>query len=395
MNNIQENEINIIKKIILEKAINPVYQPIVSLKNGKVLAYEALSRITLADCSISIAKLFEYAGETGYLWELEKICRKKALKKAVKKPNGKKIFLNVDGNILQDANFVSGFTQKKLEKYGLKTKDIVFEITERSDMNNNERLKNIIAHYNEQGFEVAIDDIGSGYSGLNRLIGLKPSYVKIDYDIVHRIDCDKDKRSVVSMLVHNSYDMGYELIAEGIESREELMTLIELGVQYGQGFYIGKPYEDFLDIEKNIIEKIKKYQIEYQKDKKTIGNISKMGIVLYPSSNISRALSFFENNKNLQYISIVDSQCHFHGIVSRQHVMNCKSDSSMLSGCVENIMKTECIKLDSLTTFKSCVGKVMLRSEEEMNEPVIVIKDERYYGMVTIRDLIIAMGKLL
>ena len=147
----EEQRLQEVARIISEKLIYPVYQPIVSLKDGSIYAYEALSRITAENTSLNIMELFEGAGRSGYLWELEKICRTKALKHAVEKPEGMKLFINVDGNILRDSKFIKGFTKEKLGVYSLKTKDVVFEITERSDYDDPQLLSELIKHYREQG----------------------------------------------------------------------------------------------------------------------------------------------------------------------------------------------------------------------------------------------------
>lgn len=94
------------------------------------------------------------------------------------KPLGTKIFLNVDGLIFQDSNFISGFTNRKLEKFGLLNEDIVFEITERTDIENYVLLQSIMNHYIDQGYQIALDDVGAGYSGLNRVVNTTPQLFK-------------------------------------------------------------------------------------------------------------------------------------------------------------------------------------------------------------------------
>ena len=254
-----EKQIEEIHQIIENEYVKSVYQSIVSLKCGEVFAYEALSRVTKARCSMSIGEVFQTASQADCLWELEKLCRKRALKGAVYKPQKAKLFLNVDGNVMLDDQFVSGFTKDKIRKYGLKTNDVVFEITERSDFNNREQMKDLVKHYKKQGFSMALDDFGTGYSGLNRLHDLEPRYVKIDYSLIHDIHKDSSQMSLVEMLVGHSKNMGYSLIAEGIETKEELECVIHLGVEYGQGFYLGMPNDHFLETEAEIVDEIKQY----------------------------------------------------------------------------------------------------------------------------------------
>jgi len=146
-------------KILERKAIYPVFQPIVNLQTGRVSGYEALSRIDRSSMTLTISDLFVIAEQLGCVWKLEKLCRNKALKAAVEKPEKVKLFLNVDGNIIQDKAFIQGFTNRKAMKAGVPASDIVFEITERSDIENYQILQQIMKHYADQGYEIALDDV--------------------------------------------------------------------------------------------------------------------------------------------------------------------------------------------------------------------------------------------
>ena len=227
--------------ILETKVIYPVFQPIVDLQNGNVVAYESLSRIESKNIDIKIEELFCLAEAYGCVWKLEKLCRDKALKASMNKPSGTKIFLNVDGQIFQDSNFISGFTNRKLEKFGLLNEDIVFEITERTDIENYVLLQAIMNHYIDQGYQIALDDVGAGYSGLNRVVNTTPNYLKADIELVRNIHLSKSKQSMMKLLVEYCDEMGLKLIAEGIETQEELECICNLHVHYGQGYYLGLP----------------------------------------------------------------------------------------------------------------------------------------------------------
>ena len=137
-------------KILERKAIYPVFQPIINLQTGEVAGYEAFSRINKQDTNLMISDLFVIAEQMGCVWKLEKLCRNKALKAATVKPEKVKLFLNVDGNIIQDKSFIQGFTNRKAAKAGVPSCDIVFEITERSDIENYQILQQIMKHYADQ-----------------------------------------------------------------------------------------------------------------------------------------------------------------------------------------------------------------------------------------------------
>ena len=241
----EKQKIEEFQEILKEGAVYTVFQPIIDLVNGNVLAYEALSRIDRENSVLNIAEMFEIADDTGHVWALEKLCRKKALKAGAKKPKHAKLFLNVDGNVLQDPTFIEGFTSKKATKQGLQPSDIVFEITERSDVENYQILQKIIQHYKKQGYEIALDDVGAGYSGLNRVVNTNPGYLKADMELVRDIDKNQAKQAMIKLLQNYCDTMGYRLIAEGIETKDELETVIQMGVRYGQGYFLGRPERGF------------------------------------------------------------------------------------------------------------------------------------------------------
>ena len=105
-------------KIVQEELITPVYQPIISLQNGEILGYEALSRITLKDSTLNPEEFFHMADREDCLWRTEELCRRKSLWGAAWKADGIKLFLNVDPNVMKDPQFWEGVTCRYLREYG-------------------------------------------------------------------------------------------------------------------------------------------------------------------------------------------------------------------------------------------------------------------------------------
>ena len=234
----------LIEEIIKEERISPVYQPIVSLSTGEIFGYEALSRFDLQrneSDTVSTRDIFQTAYQNGQLWDLERLCRKKALEGARHISHGLKLFLNVSPNVIHDNQFRSGFTNKYLNKYGISATDVVVELTEHMAIENMDSFKSVLNHYRRQGYETALDDVGAGESGLNTLLALNPTYLKLDMEIIRDIEKHHNKRSLVKAFVQFANTSNTILIAEGIETEKELAVLIELGVDYGQGFYLGRP----------------------------------------------------------------------------------------------------------------------------------------------------------
>ena len=247
----------LIEEIIKEERISPVYQPIVSLSTGEIFGYEALSRFDLQrneSDTVSTRDIFQTAYQSGQLWDLERLCRKKALEGARHISHGLKLFLNVSPNVIHDNQFRSGFTNKYLNKYGISATDVVFELTEHMAIENMDSFKSVLNHYRRQGYETALDDVGAGESGLNTLLALNPTYLKLDMEIIRDIEKHHNKRSLVKAFVQFANTSNTILIAEGIETEKELAVLSELGVDYGQGFYLGRPEPQLCPLREDVRE---------------------------------------------------------------------------------------------------------------------------------------------
>lgn len=248
---------------ILEKQrIKPVFQPIVSLRNGEIIGYEALSRIVDPQEISSSEELFNLACIYGKVWELEQLCRSKILEKYHSfhmKEKNKRVFLNVNPMVIHDREFCAGFTSQYLKQYELDIKDIVFEVTERSAIDDMKGFKDTIRHYKSQGYHIAVDDAGACYSGLNLICDIEPHYLKLDISLIHNIHKEPIKYAMVKSMVEFANLTNIQVIAEGIECEEELKTLLKLGVHNGQGYFLRKPNEELKPVEKEAVEIIQKF----------------------------------------------------------------------------------------------------------------------------------------
>jgi EAL domain-containing protein (putative c-di-GMP-specific phosphodiesterase class I) len=223
--------------------IEPVFQPVADLRLHQRLGYELLSRGP--EPFREPAALFERAGELSMMWELERACRLAALHAIAALPLATRLsslfFLNISPDVLHDPRFVSGFTLAALQELGIRRDNIVIEITERTTIADDSRFEQAIRHYSRQGFRIALDDFGSGHSGLVTLIRCEPQFLKLDMAITRRVDADRYKQKIIKSVVALAENIGATLIAEGVETEAELDTLRSLGVCYAQGFLLGRP----------------------------------------------------------------------------------------------------------------------------------------------------------
>lgn len=140
-------------------------------------------------------------------------------------------------------------TLKACEEHGLAYDKLVFEITEGEKITKHKHLIEIINYYKSLGFRTAIDDFGAGYAGLNLLAKYQPDIIKIDRALIENIHLEKAKQSIVRGIVMVCSDLDIEIIAEGVELREEYELLQSIGIVFFQGYYFARPvFENFVTL---------------------------------------------------------------------------------------------------------------------------------------------------
>jgi diguanylate cyclase (GGDEF)-like protein len=382
------------------KHLKTVYQPIVSLQNGSVFGYEALSRIHLPECPLNIEQLFAIARRVGKLWELEKLCRTAALENAMKKPRTAKLFMNVDSNVIYDPELREGFTREKLEEYGFDPDDLVFEITERSAIGEMDVFVPSIEHYRQQNFKIAIDDFGAGYSGLSRVCALSPNYIKIDREIVRDIRNQPNKKSLVGSIVKFCKEMNIVLIAEGIETEEELDTLIRLGVDYGQGYYLGMPAEEFLEPSPDLklAIKVKKGRAFAVAQKRflfgTIDAISQKQPTVAADSPAVEVFRKMQQDEKMQESFVLNADKTICGILTRSNLFERFGGmfgyNLSLKRSAGQLMSPGFLSVERSATIDEVARRAMDREVSQVYDSVAVTDGGEYFGVVTVRDLLMA-----
>lgn len=395
-----ESENSALNQIIDYKQIRTVFQPIVSLRDGSVLGHEALSRITCESDISNTEELFRIAGDSNRLWDLELLCRIKALETAfvfLNPPYEGKLFLNVNPNIMHDMKFKQGFTKEFLAQYNIEASNIIFEITERNVIEDICLFRTTIDHYKNQNYKIAIDDTGSGYSGLNLISEVNPNYIKLDINLIRDIDSNSLKFALVKGMVELSKVSKIQIIAEGIETYAELETLVNLGVQYGQGYFIQHPEfivnaisPFFLQTLKDI--NLKKNHIsQYGISSAFISNLCQPSETVRVDEKVSRVYDKLKQDSDCFGYCVIENDIPV-GIVTKERL------AMKLSGHFgftlhQNKQISDLMDIDFLSVdYKTPIGFVstmaMSRSNDHLYDFIIVTQNEKYLGTVTIKDLL-------
>jgi EAL domain-containing protein (putative c-di-GMP-specific phosphodiesterase class I) len=232
-----------LQKIIIEQKIYTVFQPIVEMETLEIIGHEALSRGPIGSEFDSPLLLFTFAQECGLSFELDRLCRKKAFESVRNLKTDKKIFVNTLTMTIHDPEFRGAYLDELLKDLRIKPENVIFEVSEKLAIDNYDMFRSALKDYNDIGIVHASDDIGTGHSDLERIMELKPGFMKIDLSFVKDIDRSYIKQEIVKAMVQLAASINSIIIAEGVETRAEYEKLKELKVPYGQGYFFAKPEE--------------------------------------------------------------------------------------------------------------------------------------------------------
>ena len=230
-------------RIVAGGLLRTVFQPILGFRSRGFLGFEALIRGPADSPLESPADLFEAAARFGMTLELERACREHSLRAFAASSLTGKLFLNVSPQSLGDPTLLNGDTLALLRRLGLAPSGIVIEITENQKISDFACARRLLDHYRGLGYEIAIDDLGEGFSNLRLWTELHPEYVKIDRHFINGICGDALKFQLVRSIHGLAEACAAHIIAEGIETEAEFTMLRDLGIAYGQGYYIARPHE--------------------------------------------------------------------------------------------------------------------------------------------------------
>jgi EAL domain-containing protein (putative c-di-GMP-specific phosphodiesterase class I) len=230
-----------LREVIINEEVITLYQPIVGIRDEKPMGYEALSRGNKGTVFQSADELFDTAIKHHLLVELDRMCRKRALLFANRLPGRSKVFINTLPATIRDPEFQGKHLIDSLQRACINPDRVVIEITEKLVIDNLSLFQDAMTYFTNLGMALAVDDVGSGYSGLETISKLKPSYLKVDVALVHDVHTSMISREMLKAIISLGRGIGAKVIAEGIEIPEELKTLREIGVDYGQGYLLGRP----------------------------------------------------------------------------------------------------------------------------------------------------------
>jgi EAL domain-containing protein (putative c-di-GMP-specific phosphodiesterase class I) len=213
------------------------FQPIVNVRTREIFANEALVRGLNREPA---GKIFEEVND-GNRYRFDQTCRVKAIQLAAQLGMTSLLSINFMPNAVYRPELCIRTTLAAADSSGFPVERIIFEITEGEKVEDHPHLRAIIAEYKQRGFRTAIDDFGAGYAGLNLLAEIQTDFIKLDMALIRNIDKDRGRRAIVKGILQVCRELGIEVIAEGIETYDELRVLQDFGVELFQGYHFARP----------------------------------------------------------------------------------------------------------------------------------------------------------
>ncbi|MBM7454281.1 diguanylate cyclase (GGDEF)-like protein [Oceanisphaera litoralis] len=379
--------------LIVQGRLRPLFQPIVDTRQGKVIGHEALIRGPAGHPLEFPADLFAEAKRVGMLSELDLACREAAMRAYRQMEMDGYLFLNVNPNVLLDRQHPRGCTLRLAEKLDISPRNIVIELSEQYPIHNPADLQQAVQRYREGGFLIAIDDLGAGYSGLKLWSEVRPDFVKIDRYFIDKLDQDPIKREFVQSIITLARGMQSRLIAEGIETGEEMNQLQSMGIHNCQGYYLGRPQATPLTETTPLPDRTPRLL----RHKDTIATLARPGHTVDVHTSVHRVFEMLRANDKLHSLPVLKHGQPV-GMVRRERIMELYSGSYgralYANKAVRQAMDTHPLVVDWQTALERASN--LLTDDDDMSgqQHFIITRQGRYHGMASVRSLLRAVTEL-
>ena len=231
----------IVQDVIDKKNIFVEFQPIYSINTKKVIGLEALARGDYMGEIVSPYFLFNYAKQNGNVHELDRICREKSMDAFVaEEKSAPALYVNYEASVLSNPEVQNDELLKMVEQHNLSPESVVIELN-CSAVQNNYDLMMFVNCYRSQGFLIALDNVSAGVEAVNRIMLVNPDIIKIDRFIVSNIETNTYNQEVFKSIINTAKQIGAMTISEGVETVDEVITCMLMGVDYFQGYYFSRP----------------------------------------------------------------------------------------------------------------------------------------------------------
>ncbi|MBU0934436.1 MAG: GGDEF domain-containing protein [Spirochaetes bacterium] len=376
------------------------FQPVVNSFTGQTYGFEALLRGHEAAGFTTIQAFFDAAASEGVLYSLDMSLREKALQAFLKigAPETVHLFYNLDNRLLEMPDYSPGNTVELLGRYGFPTERMCFEVSERFPVAITPGQSGIpvLNSYREQHFNIALDDYGSGYAGLQLLYQAAPSIIKIDRFFITDIQTDARKKLFVEKLVETAHIMGVSVIAEGVETAREFSVCREIGCDFVQGFFIQRPQADpallCSEYRERLLEAGSELRQASSRTRMLLARELDIMRTIPVDTPVHQALAIFRDFPGYRFAPVVNRLNEVMGILHEQDVKNYVYSPfglSLLQNKSCSLFLTDLVRKTALVDINSRMNKVLdVFAAAPDSEVLVVTENGCYAGVLHSRSLI-------
>jgi diguanylate cyclase (GGDEF)-like protein len=384
---------------ILElRQLNALFQPIIQMQTGHIVGYEGLIRGPSDSSLHSPMNLFKVARANNLSVEVEHMCRRVVLERFAELKLPGKLFLNVSPEMLLLPQARHGETLGYIQQVGINPERVIIELTENQPTYDYELLREAVMHYRRMGFQIAIDDLGEGFSSLRLWSELRPEYVKIDMHFVQGINQDPVKLQFVRSIQQIAEQSGTTVIAEGIETQAELLLIRDLGIACGQGYHVARPHANpATELAPDVAVVLNRdgvavypHRSVFEHHVVTALKLLRIVPIVTPDMSNNDVYRLFHGNPALDIVPVVADDIPL-GLITRPELINRFAQSYLreLYGrkpCTI-FMDPRPLVTDKSTSLQDLSQIIVDADRHHLSNGFIITDHGRYLGMGTAQDL--------
>jgi len=393
------------KRSFLERAetlLDYAFQPIVDSHSGEVYGFEALMRNVGQLGFQTPVDVLNYAADGGFLGDLELLLRKKAITKFEALPNAAKakLFLNVDPRLLEIDGYLLQETRALLSAASLSPARVILEVCEAgtigADDDTNDRLGGLTRLGRDLGFGLAMDDYGRGASQLKSLYDLQPDILKIDRFFIHAISSNARKKLLVKTVVEMAHVLGIRVVAEGVETTQELAVCQDIGCDLIQGFLIAHPFQERSEAQSSytVVTTVPtKAKLANENDADLIAKEIKPLVPLHDTAKMEHVLDLLRIGRAHPFIPVVNASGEPRGLIREKDIKTFIympfGRDLLLNPVMSNSLSafTHSCPVANLNTPLDQLVQ-MVADEDDEAGGIIITKNGRYHGFLTTTALL-------
>ncbi|MBW8328614.1 MAG: GGDEF domain-containing protein [Thiobacillus sp.] len=387
-----------LEHILKNGRLMTLLQPILDLVEGRVMGYEALTRGPSNSPLHAPQVLFRLAEQHGLLAVLDWACVRMALQSFARLNLPGQLFVNLSPGSLLDPAFAPDAVLDALRKAGIASNKVVIEITENASALDYSELRQAVSQLRTAGIEVAIDDLGEGFSSLRLWSELKPAFVKIDKHFIADIHQDPHKIQFVRSIRQLAEGAHSCVIAEGVENPSELAVLKDLGIRYAQGYLIGRPSPVPIRLPSLEVQRclqsgmVSVFPMLQARDslRMSAGRLVASAPSVRPQTPSQQVLELMMQHPDLHAVAVVDNGIPV-GIIHRPALLDrfISLYGRELHGrkpC-QDLMDADPLIVDKATRMTELSELVVKKGKEAFTQGFIITSEGRYLGLGSGFDL--------